>query len=491
MAQRAQPRHRALQHRDPQRPQPRSRGLVHRRRQVRQDGDRLVGPRQQPLQRLRERLVAVVLLHQVHRQRHGSDLGVVGQRRQRVAEQVLRVGPAAPDVERVGRLQPGVEQRREPRDRRRRQIGERYAEPLGHVGHQHPLGARVVHGGQPTSAAVNRPPGDREQLEAVGQLGQVEAAVYAVRREQRLPARVRARDRPGVRVHQRLPAHRGADRQCDHRDVARGRLRQRGLQTRGVAHRLQHQPDHPRLRQRERVGEVIGRGADQLLSRRHHDRVLQSPVGAQHGREDRARVRHQRDRPHRQRVALEVADRPHPGGEVDEAHAAATDHRHLARRRDHLVLDAVRRAVDDRAGVTASGRRGERRRERGVRDPQQHQVHRLRYVVQGRHAGVPQHRRATGVHQMHAGEPRAAQHLGRDPPAERVRALAGAHHGHRARAHHRPQTGWRFGRHRPRRPSTRRGERRADLASASAAFAACMPGMPQTPPPAWVADDAL
>ena len=83
VAERAQSRHRPLEHRDPQRPQPGGGGLVDGRRQVRQDGDRLVGARQQPLQRLRERLVPVVLLDQVDRQRHGPHLGVVRERRER------------------------------------------------------------------------------------------------------------------------------------------------------------------------------------------------------------------------------------------------------------------------------------------------------------------------------------------------------------------------------------------------------------------------
>ena len=39
-----------------------------------------------------------------------------------------------------------------------------------------------------------------------------------------------------------------------------------------------------------------------------------------------------------------------------------------------------------------------------------------------------------------------------------------------------------------RRLARRAPPRTADLRSAMAAFAACQPGMPQTPPPAWVAE---
>ena len=391
MTQRPQPRDRPLEHRDPERPQPRRRGLVHRRRQVGQDGDRLVGARQQPFQGLRERLVPVVLLHQVHRQRHGPHPGVVRQHRERVAEEVLGVGATAPHVEGVGRLQPGIQQCRQPLDRRRRQLRERHPEPLGHVGHQHPFGPRVVHGRQAAPARRARPPGDGERLQAVGELGEVEAAVHAVRREECLPAGVRARDRTGMRVHQGLAAHRRADRERHHGDVAGGRLGQPRLQTRRVTHGLEHQPDHAGLGQRQRVGEVVGGGADQLLARRHDHRVLQPAVRAQQCREDRPGVGHERDRPGRQRVTLEVADGPDAGGGVHEPHAAATHHRHLAGRLDDLRLDAVRRAVDDRARVTPGCGDREGRCQGRVRDAEQHQVDRLRDVVKRRHARLPEH----------------------------------------------------------------------------------------------------
>ena len=141
-------------------PAARSRGrerLVDRARQVRQHDDRLVGVGRQPLEGPRERDSSPSYsAHQVDGQRdhvHGS---VVGQRGQAVGEQVLGAGAAAPDVERVGRLQPGVEQRGQPRGRGRRQRRERDAEPLGHVGDQHPLGAGVVHRRDPARAAAGR-----------------------------------------------------------------------------------------------------------------------------------------------------------------------------------------------------------------------------------------------------------------------------------------------------------------------------------------------
>ena len=205
----------------------------------------------------------------------------------------------------------------------------------------------------------------------------------------------------------------------------------------------------------ERIGQVVGRRTDQLLPGGDDDGVVQPTVGAQHRREHRPRVRHQRDRPDGHRLALEVADRAHPGGEVDEAHAAAAHQRHLAGGRDHVLLHAVRRPVDDGAGVTAGRGDLERRRQRRVGDAQQHQVDRLRHVGQGRDAGPAQHLPPGRVHEMDAGQPGAPQHLGRHPPAERVGPVAGADDGHRPGAHHRPQAGRRSGRHRPGGPCTR------------------------------------
>ena len=314
--------------------------------------------------------------------------------------------------------------------------------------------------------------------------------MHAVRREQRLPAGVRAGDGPGVRVHQRLPPQRRPDGERDHRDVARGRLGESRLECRGISHRLEDEPDHPSLGQRQGIGQVVRRRADQLLPRRHDHGVLQPPMGAQQRGEDRPRVRDQRDRPRRQRVPFQVADRADTRRGVDEAHAAATDQGHLVRGLDDRVLHAVRRPVDDRARVTTRGRERQGRREGSVRYPQQHQVDRVRYVVQRRHARLPQHLAPGRVHEVDAREPGAPQHLGRQPRSEGVGPVARADHGHGAGAHHRPQARRRSGCHRLRRLSTRRGERRADRASARAALAACIPGMPQTPPPAWVADEA-
>ena len=92
---------------------------------------------------------------------------------------------------------------------------------------------------------------------------------------------------------------------------------------------------------------------------------------------------------------------------------------------NQLVAQAVRGAVHDRAAVAAGERGPHVVDQRVVGDPEQHQVHGLGYVGQGRQAGPPEHLGPGGVDQpgaLHA----AAEHLGRHPPPERVRSLAGA-----------------------------------------------------------------
>ena len=163
----------------------------------------------------------------------------------RLAEQlVLGAVAGSPDVERVRGLQARVEQRGQPVDGRLRQGCERDAEPLGHVGHEHPLRPGVVDG-RDAAARTAYPSADGEALQAVGQLAEVVRPVHAVRREQRLPARVRARDRAGVGVDQDLAAGRDTDRGRDHGDVALGGLGQAGPQAGRVAQGLEHQPDRP------------------------------------------------------------------------------------------------------------------------------------------------------------------------------------------------------------------------------------------------------
>ncbi len=478
---------------DAARPQVGRQRLVDRRGEVREHHHRLVGVSHQSAECLRVRVVAVVLRHQVDRQRHHVHRVVVGERRQAVGEQVGLPGAGAPDVQWVRGCQAGLEDRGQARGRPLRERRERDPQPLGHVGHQHPLGPRVVHGRDALRPAADPPP-DREGLQAVGELAEVVAAVHAVRREEGLPRGVGPGQGARVGVDEGPSPPRGADGERHHRDVALGRGGERRPERGRVAEGLQHQADDAGLRQRQRVGEVVGRGGDELLAGRHDEGVLQAPVGAQQRGEHGARVRHQRDRAGRHGVALEVADRPHAAGGVDEAHAAGPAELQPSRRREQLVARPVRACVDHGSAVAPRRRQPHLPGHRVPGDAEQHQVDGVRHVRQRRQARAVEHGTAPRVHQPGARDPRAPERLGRHPPAERVRSVARAHDRHRAALEHPaharadlwadPRSCHRARPARSRRPTVRRPAR----ASFRAARAACIPGMPQTPPPAWVAE---
>ncbi len=446
---------RPLQHGDPARPQLGRERPVDRGGEVRQHGHRLVGVVEQGGQGLGEGLVPVVLRDEVDGERHDVDRGLVGERGQAVGQQPLGVVAGAPHVERVGRFEPGVEERGESLGGGRRQGCEGDAEPLGHVGGQHALGPGVVHRGDASVPAAN-PASDREALEAVGELAEVLDPVHAVRREQRLPPGVRAGHGARVRVDERPPPGRRTHRERDHGKVAVRGIGEHGAHAVRVPQCLEHQADDAGLRQRERVGEVVRGGGDQLLAGGDDEGVLQATVGAQHRREHRAGVGDQRDRTGRQRVPLEVADRAHAPHRVDEAHAATAADLEPVRCGDQLVAEAVRGAVHHGAAVAPSGREPHLLDEGVVGDAEQHQVDRLRYVGQGRQAGLPQHLGTGRVDQPGALDTGAAQHLGRHPPAEGVGSLAGADDRHRAALEHaaQPRTDGGSG-HRPTAPGSR------------------------------------
>jgi hypothetical protein len=135
-----------LQHRNPVGAQLVGLRLVDRRGQVRQYDEGLVGVRGDMPHGSGERVVAVVLLDQVHRQRDRVHRVVVGQRGQAAGEELLGVCARAPHVQRVGGGQAGLEQTGEPGGGCRRQRRHGHLEPLGEVGDQDPLGAGVVDG---------------------------------------------------------------------------------------------------------------------------------------------------------------------------------------------------------------------------------------------------------------------------------------------------------------------------------------------------------
>ncbi len=192
----------ALEDRDPGRAQPGRGGLVHGGRQPGQHRDRLGRARGRGEHRRRIGLVAVELGHQVHGERDRGHVRVGRQRGQALGEQRLGVPASPPHVQRVGRVQAGVEHRGQPGVRRRGEGGERHAEVGGQVGGVRAFQAGVVHGRD--ALAGGGAPARGEELEGVGQFGQVVDAVQAVGAGQRFPGAVGRGQRAGVGRDQRL-----------------------------------------------------------------------------------------------------------------------------------------------------------------------------------------------------------------------------------------------------------------------------------------------
>ena len=96
---------------------------VDRGRDGGEDDDRLVGRGRGGEDGVAVGVVAVVLRDQVDGQRDRADVGVVGQRGQRLGEQFLGVPAGPPDVERVAGFEAGVEDRRQPFPRLARSAG--------------------------------------------------------------------------------------------------------------------------------------------------------------------------------------------------------------------------------------------------------------------------------------------------------------------------------------------------------------------------------
>ena len=326
VAQREQAGAGALEDRDPGRAQPGRGGLVDGGGQPGQHRDRLGRARGRGQRRQRVGLVAVELGHQVHGQRDRGHGRVGGQRGQALGEQRLGVAAGPPHVQRVGRGQARVEHRGQPGVRRRGEGGERHAEFGGQVGGVRAFQPGVVHGRD--ALAGGGAPARGEELQGVGQFGQVADAVQAVGAGQRLPRAVGRGQRAGVGRHQRLAGLGRAHAEQHHRHVRGQRVRQHRAQPGRVPDRLEDQGQHLGLGELQRVpGVVRGRG-DELLAGGDGQAEAEAAARPQQRGEHRTRVRDQRDRPGWQRVGLDVADGPQAAGDVHEPHAPRAAHGH-------------------------------------------------------------------------------------------------------------------------------------------------------------------
>ena len=265
-----------------------------------------------------------------------------------------------------------------------------------------------------------------------------------------------------------------------------------------VADGLQDQREHAGLGVVDDVVDVVGRGGDQLLPRRDREVEAEAQSGAQQRGEDRARVGDQRDRTDRQVLALDVAEGAQPAAYVPEPHAARADDRQARRPGDRAKLLAdpltVGAAEDHRAAGPDLRGRGQLLDERGRRRRRAGPGRAPRPGPGGRAGtGARRPRRTTGSPARPARTP--ASEAPRRPSARR--GCPGA--GWRRRTRPCAPRAWRevrppgfvTGLDGPPQPARLLSRCQRDLRSAMAALAACHPGMPQTPPPPWVAELAL
>ena len=178
------------------------------------------------------------------------------------------------------------------------------------------------------------------------------------------------------------------------------------------------------------VVDVVGGGGHQLLPRRHGEVEAQPQPGAQHGGEDRPRVRDHRDRADAQVVALGVAHGAQSAADVPEPHAAGAYQRHPRVGGDlaELVAYAVGVGAAEHhsaAGTDLSGRL-ELVDKPGVAHSEQHQVGRRVEVREARQAGPPGHLVVPRVDEPGLLVARRAQHLVDHALAEAARTRAGA-----------------------------------------------------------------
>ena len=152
-----------------------------------------------------------------------------------------------------------------------------------------------------------------EELQGVGQLGQVADPVHAVRAGQRLPRAVGRGERTGVRRHQVLPGVRQADAEQHGRHVGFEGGFERRAQVRGVPDRLEDQGQHPGFLELQRVPRVGRGGGDEFLAGGDGQAEAEPAAGPQQRGEHRPGMGDQRDRP----------GRDHPRAEAARARAGA------------------------------------------------------------------------------------------------------------------------------------------------------------------------
>jgi hypothetical protein len=472
----------ALQHGDAGGPQKGGVGRVDGGGQAADHRDRLAGASQRLDGQAGVAGLGGGLGGEVQVDRQGGGVGVLQQRADAGGEDGVGVVAGAPGVQRVGGRQPWLQHGRQPPPGRLGDAGQPHLTLLGQVDQVGSLAAGVVDGGQP--AGEGRAAGG-EQLAGVGQLVEGVRPRHSVGVEQRLVGAVLAGDGAGVGCHHRPAGAAAADLQGDHLHAPVGRLGQ-GRPERGrLPDGLEEQRHHPGALQLQGVVEVGGGAGGQLHAARDDQVEAEPPLVVEQGREHRPGVADHRDRPARQVLQLGVAADPQALLEVEEAHAVAAADRHPGRLGDRP--QPLGQPVGGAAGEDHRGRDGgaggrlQLRLQRVVGDRQHRQVDRPRQLGEGGPAGEPEHLRVAGVDRVDRPLVAAPQQLGEELLAERPRPGAGADHRHRACLEHRGE-----GSAEP--VHDLGGRRLVRLRSARIARTAWWPGMPQTPPPPWVAE---
>ncbi len=305
---------------------------VDRARQVGDEADGLCRRRPAVAERVGVGGVAVELRDEVHAECDGIDRLVGCKGGERGGEELAGRRAPPPNIERVDRIEPRVEQLGELLGRGRRDLGKAEPDRLRDIDHERPLGSRVVHGGYAPAPAGGGgrpdPAAGREQLERVGHLVEAAHAKDAMRLEERFPHGVTTGECSRVRRHHGPAARRGADSERHDGDAGAPRPLERGAEGLRLSEGLEQESDDTGPLEREGVVEVARRRGDQFLPRGDGHRPPESPVGSQEGGEGRTGMGDERDGSGRKRILLEIADRPQPLRHVHEAHAAAAAQGH-------------------------------------------------------------------------------------------------------------------------------------------------------------------
>ena len=251
--------------------------------------------------------VAVVLFDKVDGESYQRDGRVVGHRLQALCKQRARVGAATPQIERISSVETVVQQCVDAPQCGRTQRRERHAEFVRAIGHHRAFGARVVHGSDPDPRRGRRPTASSSSVSVNSARSRTTSApVPSASASQVACAPANAPECAVTRLAPSGELPTGSTTVGTFAAAARrSALDEPGTVARG----LEDEREHPRVRVLEHVVEVVGGRRHEFLPGRDREGVTERAAGTQQRREDRSRVRDQRDRPAWQHFTFDVAGR--------------------------------------------------------------------------------------------------------------------------------------------------------------------------------------